>query len=35
LRHNEAFHFIYSLWRNSGYCDEDQDTGSKRYSRLE
>lgn len=27
LRRNEAFSFIYNLWRNSGYCDEDQDTG--------
>ena len=27
LRRNEAFQFIYSLWKNSGYCDEKQDTG--------
>lgn len=27
LRRNEAFQFIYSLWRNSGYCDEGKDTG--------
>ena len=27
LRRNEAFQFIYSLWKNSGYCDEQQDTG--------
>lgn len=27
LRRNEAFQFIYSLWRNSGYCDEKAETG--------
>ena len=27
LRRNEAFQFIYSLWKNSGYCDPKQDTG--------
>ena len=27
LRRNEAFQFIYSLWRNSGYCDDGKDTG--------
>jgi VAD1 Analog of StAR-related lipid transfer domain/GRAM domain len=27
LRRNEAFQFIYNLWKNSGYFDEKQDIG--------